>query len=132
MGFDGDDGSVSIGPVGASWGSRYGMYPASQRPEALAANSPAQQVIGEQDAGRSAVTTGLRGDASGGPAPGLSKASAAVIKRLSFVFYSEAGTALVRIYNARTGELLREIPPRADAVDPVPYGPLSPGLRLEE
>jgi hypothetical protein len=36
-----------------------------------------------------------------------------VIKRLSFVFYSESGLAMVRLYDARTGELLKEIPPQA-------------------
>jgi uncharacterized FlaG/YvyC family protein len=34
-----------------------------------------------------------------------------VIKRLSFVFYGESGRPCLRIYDARSGELIKEIPP---------------------
>ncbi len=33
------------------------------------------------------------------------------IKHLSFLFYGKSGAPCLRIYNARTGELLKEIPP---------------------
>lgn len=40
-----------------------------------------------------------------------------VIKRLSFVFYGETGRPCLRVYDARSGDLLKEIPPGTSAED---------------
>ncbi|OGS70652.1 MAG: hypothetical protein A2Y96_02945 [Firmicutes bacterium RBG_13_65_8] len=50
-----------------------------------------------------------------------------MIKRLSFVFYSESGLAMVRLYDARTGELLKEIPPQAPWASDKPAQADQPG-----
>ena len=46
--------------------------------------------------------------ATDGAAPGPTTKE---IKRLSFVFYGEQGKPCLKIYDARTGELLKTIPP---------------------
>lgn len=51
------------------------------------------------------------------PPPSGGGQPAHVIKRLSFVFYGESGRPCLRIYDARSGELIKSIPPYITAED---------------
>lgn len=126
LGFS--DSPVYLGPVGTR--STSGVHPAESR-AVQQRGLPADQAKAPGETGRgpeycepSRLPAG--GDSGSRPEAGSAK-NAPVIKRLSFVFYGEAGDALVRVYDARTGELLREIPPQLTGVKGDPGGPREPG-----
>lgn len=115
LGFS--DGPVSVGPPGtrSTWGVLPARGRAGSEPDAPAGPVRAQDETGLGAKPAKPPVAPAGGDSEGRPEAGGAK-NAPVIKRLSFVFYGEAGDALVRVYDAITGELLREIPPQVASI----------------